>query len=77
MGPGRAEERQRSAKKTRGVVVDATRKTGETRTGSREKKRRQESVGSIDVDPGYYLENRLYREEAGRQAQGAQGLGPF
>ena len=36
----------------------------------RRKKRRQEVIGSLDVDPED-LENR---KEAGREAQGAQGL---
>ena len=35
--------------------------------GGRRKKRRQESVCSVDVDPGY-LENRT-RKEAEREAQ--------
>ena len=38
--------------------------------GVKRKKRRQESIGSVDVDPED-LENR---KEAGRGAQGTQGL---
>ena len=38
--------------------------------GRKEKIRKRESVGSVDVDPEV-LENR---KEAGREAQGAQGL---
>ena len=38
--------------------------------GERRKKRRQESIGSVDFDPGY----QKNRKEAEREAQGAQGL---
>ena len=67
IGPGRAEERRRSARNSRRVIDTRCGKWG--RLGRKEKKRRQESVGSIDVDRGY-LENR---KEAERKAQGARG----
>ena len=68
-GSGRAEERQRSARNpTR--VVNAYVGNGRDLSGKR-KTRRQERVGSVAGNPDN-LENR---KEAGREAQGTQGLG--
>ena len=38
--------------------------------GGRRKKRRRESIGSVDIDP----EDVENRKKAGRKAQGAQGF---
>ena len=64
-GSGRAEERQRS-ERYRTRVVDAMWETGETWV-KREKKRRQESVGSVAADPDNI-------ENCTREARGTQGL---
>ena len=62
-GPARAQEDRRNARRPK-RVIDVIWKTGETR-GRKEKKRRRERVGSVDVDPGY-LDNRE-KEERGAQ----------
>ena len=68
-GSGRAEERQRSARNpTR--VVDAYVRNRRDLSGKR-KTRRQERAGSVAGNP----DNLQNREEAGREAQGTQGLG--
>ena len=65
----RAEERRRSVRNRTGVV-DAMWETWENWV-EREKKRRQERVGSVAANPDDNLENR---KEAGGRSQGPQGL---
>ena len=66
-GLGRAEGRQKSAR-NRKMVVDAVRETGEIRV-EREKKCRNERVGSVAANPDTLGSNK----EAGGGAQGTQG----
>ena len=67
IGSGRAEERRKSAR-TRKIVVDAVRETGETRV-EREKKCGKERVGSVAANP----DNLESSKEAGGGAQATQG----
>ena len=67
---GEGEEGAKNRKKTKPRrVLDARGKTGETRA-VREKKRRQENVGSIDIDRGCLANSN----DTEREAQCAQGV---
>ena len=65
---GRVEERQRRAR-NRKRVVDTMWETGEIWV-EREKKRKQESVGSVAADPDVHENSK----DAERKAQGTEGL---